>query len=216
MAYSVVPAVAFGDMWTAANQNTYLKDNFAAVWVGTAAGDVDYYTGAANTSRLPIGTAGQALVVNAGATAPEWGGLPCAKISEGAGQVLATGTEATVTLGDTDHDSNDFVAAPAGNIITIPAGFAGWYLASYFVDFGYEVGGMRRMELRKNVGDTTIDHTRYSIMPVTTIGTPQSMAASSLIHLDAADYVNVNAYQNHGGNLTIAGAALSLVLVVKD
>lgn len=91
MAYSAVPLVATGDLWTAANQNTYLRDNMAAIWVGTTAGDVDYYTGAAAKSRLAIGaaggvmmsngvapswlgigTAGQALLTNAGATAPEW------------------------------------------------------------------------------------------------------------------------------------------------
>jgi len=74
MAYSAVPLVAVGDLWTAANQNTYLKDNFAAAWVGTTAGDVDYYTGAANKSRLAIGTGGQVQTVNDGATAPEWAG----------------------------------------------------------------------------------------------------------------------------------------------
>ena len=30
MAYSAVPLVATGDLWTAASQNTYLRDNFAA------------------------------------------------------------------------------------------------------------------------------------------------------------------------------------------
>jgi hypothetical protein len=34
---------------------------------------MDYYTGATNKARLPIGTAGQVLKVNAGATAIEWG-----------------------------------------------------------------------------------------------------------------------------------------------
>lgn len=38
------------------------------------AGDLLYATGADTLVRLPKGTAGQALVMNAGATAPEWGG----------------------------------------------------------------------------------------------------------------------------------------------
>jgi hypothetical protein len=41
-----------------------------------AAGDVIYGTGADAATRLPIGTAGQVLTVNAGATAPEWADLP--------------------------------------------------------------------------------------------------------------------------------------------
>ena len=39
---------------------------------GTTAGDVDYYTSATAKVRLGIGTVGQVLTVNAGATAPEW------------------------------------------------------------------------------------------------------------------------------------------------
>jgi len=37
------------------------------------AGDVLYATGATTLAKLPIGTAGQVLKVNSGATAPEWG-----------------------------------------------------------------------------------------------------------------------------------------------
>ena len=39
---------------------------------GTTAGDVDYYTSGTAKARIGIGTAGQILTVNAGATAPEW------------------------------------------------------------------------------------------------------------------------------------------------
>ena len=39
---------------------------------GTTAGDLDYYTSALAKARLAIGTAGQVLTVNSGATAPEW------------------------------------------------------------------------------------------------------------------------------------------------
>jgi hypothetical protein len=38
----------------------------------TTAGDVIYATGSAAVARLGLGTAGQVLTVNAGATAPEW------------------------------------------------------------------------------------------------------------------------------------------------
>lgn len=224
----------YNELVTASIMNTHIRDQQDAYWPYTTAGDLPYATAADTITRLAavnggilkssatapswlaLSTAGKILTVNSGATAVEWGGLPCAKISEGEGQVLATGNAATVTLGDTDHDSNDFVAAPAANIITIPTGFDGWYLASYFVSFGAEAGGMRRMELRKNVGDTTIAHTRFSIMPVTTIATAQSMPGTAFIHLDAADYVKLNAYQNHGGNCTISAAALALTLVAKD
>lgn len=40
--------------------------------IGTAAGDIIYFTGNATPARLAKGTAGQVLTMNAGATAPEW------------------------------------------------------------------------------------------------------------------------------------------------
>jgi len=63
-----------GELVTAAMMNQQIRDNGNAIWVGTTAGDMDYYTGATGKARLPIGTAGQVLKVNSGATAPEWGG----------------------------------------------------------------------------------------------------------------------------------------------
>lgn len=39
---------------------------------GTTAGDIDYYTSSTAKARIGIGTAGQVLRVNSGATAPEW------------------------------------------------------------------------------------------------------------------------------------------------
>ena len=39
---------------------------------GTTAGDIDYYTTSTAKARVGIGTAGQVLQVNSGATAPEW------------------------------------------------------------------------------------------------------------------------------------------------
>jgi hypothetical protein len=39
---------------------------------GTTAGDVDYYTTSTAKARVALGTAGQVLTVNTGATAPEW------------------------------------------------------------------------------------------------------------------------------------------------
>jgi hypothetical protein len=52
---------------------------------GTTAGDVDYYTSSTAKARLGIGTAGQVLAVNSGATAPEW-----ISVSSGAYTLLET------------------------------------------------------------------------------------------------------------------------------
>lgn len=74
MAYTDVITVATGDTWTAANNNTYIRDNFAAgvPAIFTAAGDIAYASGVKAASRLGIGTEGQALVVGSSGL-PEWG-----------------------------------------------------------------------------------------------------------------------------------------------
>jgi hypothetical protein len=80
MALTTFRSWVTGELVTAAMMNQQVRDNGNAIWVGTTAGDMDYYTGATTKARLPIGTAGQILKVNAGATAPEWGsssGLSC-------------------------------------------------------------------------------------------------------------------------------------------
>jgi hypothetical protein len=74
MAYSPVPTVTTGDTWSAANHNTYIRDNFAAGVpdIFTAAGDLPYATAANAAAALAIGAAGQVLKVNASGTLPEW------------------------------------------------------------------------------------------------------------------------------------------------
>ena len=72
--------------WTTPDDTDLVKDGAAAIRTlgssadttvkalnpGTTAGDIDYYTAATTKARIAIGTAGQVLQVNSGATAPEW------------------------------------------------------------------------------------------------------------------------------------------------
>lgn len=72
--------------WTTPDDTDLVKDGAAAIRTlgssidtsvkalspGTTAGDIDYYTTSTAKARIAIGTAGQVLAVNSGATAPEW------------------------------------------------------------------------------------------------------------------------------------------------
>ena len=73
MAYNPIPTYVTNQQITAAHGNTYWKDNFAALFPYTTIGDIAYASAANVLSKLGIGSAGQILKVNAGATAPEWG-----------------------------------------------------------------------------------------------------------------------------------------------
>ena len=93
---------------------------------GTTAGDIDYYTSSTAKARVAIGTNGQLLRVNSGATAPEWAlGVNL--------QLNAQTATYTVVLGDAFKlvtmsvgSANDFqiptnasVAFPIGTVINI-------------------------------------------------------------------------------------------------
>jgi len=72
--------------WTTPDDTNYVKDGASAIRTlgsaidtsvkslspGTTAGDLDYYATSTTKTRLGIGTAGQLLAVNSGATAPQW------------------------------------------------------------------------------------------------------------------------------------------------
>jgi hypothetical protein len=63
-----------------------VDDRIKALNPETTAGDISYRASTANAkTRLPIGTAGQVLAVNSGATAPEW-----ATLSSGGMTLLST------------------------------------------------------------------------------------------------------------------------------
>lgn len=59
-----------GATYTAAQYNTYVRDNFSAIWVGTTAGDLNYYSSATAKSRLAIGAAN--YILTSSGTAPQW------------------------------------------------------------------------------------------------------------------------------------------------
>jgi hypothetical protein len=75
MAYTAVPTVATGDTWTAANHNTYIRDNFAAGVPDafTTKGDLFVGTGADAGSRLGVGANDTELVADSSqATGCKW------------------------------------------------------------------------------------------------------------------------------------------------
>jgi hypothetical protein len=92
--------------WTTPDDTDLVKDGASAIRTlgssadttvkdlnpGTTAGDIDYYTSSTAKARVAIGTAGQILQVNAGATAPEW-----AAPAGGGGKVLQVVSGATTT-----------------------------------------------------------------------------------------------------------------------
>jgi hypothetical protein len=70
MAFNNSFTAVTGATYTAAQYNTYVRDNFTAIWVGTTAGDIDYYTSSTAKNRVAIGNNGAWLESNG--SAPLW------------------------------------------------------------------------------------------------------------------------------------------------
>jgi hypothetical protein len=137
--------------WTTPDDTALVKDGAAAIRTlgssidtttknlnpSTTLGDIEYRSSTANVNtRLPLGTAGQVLKVNSGATAPEWAtdasgmtnpmtttgdtiysssGSTPARLGIGtAGQVLRVNSGATAPEWATPSSTPTFVGARAG------------------------------------------------------------------------------------------------------
>ena len=120
--------------WTTPDDTALVKDGAAAIRTlgssidtttknlnpSTTLGDIEYRSSTANVNtRLPLGTAGQVLKVNSGATAPEWA-------------TDATGmTNPMTTTGDTIYSSSGSTPArlgigSTGNVLTVAGGVPTW------------------------------------------------------------------------------------------
>ena len=120
--------------WTTPDDTALVKDGASAIRTlgssvdtttknlnpETTLGDIAYRSSTANVNtRLPLGTAGQVLKVNSGATAPEWA-------------TDATGmTNPLTTTGDTIYSSSGTTPArlgigTTGQVLTVAAGLPSW------------------------------------------------------------------------------------------
>ena len=120
--------------WTTPDDTALVKDGASAIRTlgssvdtttkalnpSTTLGDIEYRSSTPNTNtRLPLGTAGQVLKVNSGATAPEWA-------------TDATGmTNPMTTTGDTIYSSSGSTPArlaigSTGNVLTVAGGVPTW------------------------------------------------------------------------------------------
>lgn len=114
---------------TADDLNQQVRDNGNAIWVGTTAGDMDYYVSAYNKTRIPIGSNGQTLKAIGGV--PTWSNaIGCIQystqntsVANGSNQVL---TSISSLL--ENYDSNSFTSGTSDPIVTIPANLGGIYM----------------------------------------------------------------------------------------
>jgi hypothetical protein len=82
---------------------------------GTTAGDLDYYTSGTAKARLGIGTAGQVLKVNSGATAPEWA-------TDASGMANPMTTTADIIYSSSGSTPDRLGIGTAGQVLAVNSG----------------------------------------------------------------------------------------------
>lgn len=136
MAYNALATAVTGDLWTAANHNTYIKDNFAAGVpdIFTAAGDIPYASGANAAAVLAIGSPKEVLTVNAAGTSIEWGNkFSGCSVQRAAVQSISGGSDTKIVFDTQTFDTDGYWTTDNTDAITTP--WAGVYECSGFVSF---------------------------------------------------------------------------------
>jgi hypothetical protein len=134
----------------------------------TTAGDVIYGTGSSAVARLGIGTAGQVLTVNSGATAPQWS-TPAAS----GGGIAATLEDATTSLTLTTSHLNDFIRMTSSSANSVVVGTGLNTLAD---------GSMIHIQ-QAGTGKTTITASGTTVTGTPTLGLRARYSAATLIKI---------------------------------
>jgi hypothetical protein len=193
-----------------------LADAAIAKSVVTTAGDV-IYRNATVPTRLGIGTAGQVLAVNTGATAPEWvtpatsGFVGYSGYAAG-GLSVAHNTYTALPMDNENFDTSSFHSNVTNNTrITIPTGKGGYYLVTGFGYFDIATGGKSTaLGVRKNGSGGQYYFTgTYSTSAYSGVTFNQIMA------LSAGDYIEFMCYQGTGGSLNFTGGSTAQNLSVQ-
>ncbi len=138
MAYAPVPTVSVGQLWTAANHNAYIRDNFAAGIpdIFTTKGDLAVGSAAQAAGRLGVGGNYSVLIALQAASAGlSWqSSAPGAQASYSGTQSVPNDVDTTVITLDTevfDTPNPPMGFYPgSGNILTVPGGLGGVYEVS--------------------------------------------------------------------------------------
>ncbi len=202
MAYSAVPTVVTGDSWSAANHNTYLRDNLAALWPFTTAGDLAYASSATALARLAVGShIGDIMRVNAAGNAPEWGGLVAAFGQDASTGFVGSGGSADITFDSEKFDSHGFIdISLTPKKIVFPTGLGGYYLVLACARFGVASAATGSAEIiiyHKNSADELKND---ALMEYVTSNDLKVRVVSTfmIIQAAAADYISA-VYSNYLG-----------------
>jgi hypothetical protein len=202
---------------------SFLKDTNAtqfydgAAWVNldttgmvnpmTTTGDMIYSSSGTTPARLGIGTAGQVLTVNSGATAPEWATPASGSTFSGvsvyktANQSIANTTATIVTWDAEDFDTDSYHSNVTNNSrITIPSGKTGYYQINLIIAHDGLTINRYIATVKKN-GTSVLQAEASSAS-----GASSGPTVAGILSLTAADYIEIEVYHNGGTANNLNGA----------
>lgn len=175
-----------------------LKTALSLVKGDVGLGNVDNTSDAAK----PISTATQAALDAKASLAV----VGC-KVTRGSAQTIANSTVTVVAFTSEEWDSDGFHDNATNNSrMTVPAGHSGKYTVSATVVFTANATGRRVVRLFKN-GTTIVGRTDSNAVSVAGVITTLNVTAE--VSMSPTDYIEVQVFQDSGGNLDLATANLA-------
>lgn len=205
MAFSTPYTFTALELLTAAKMNA-IQTNINAIWVGTTAGDTDYYTSSTTKSRVAIGTA--YYTYRSTGSAPSWGvwAEKCVAYRSSV-QTYTTGSTAAIQWNAELYDDggwHDNSTNPERITVTT----TGIYLPFVSIYWNKAAGGTGTFHLTAKVQvngtDTANKLTVYEEIDAVT---KQFTLGGIPIAMSATNYASVSFTQNSGGSGDILGAA---------
>lgn len=210
MAYTAVPTVATGDTWSATQHNTYLRDNMAAIWAGSAAGQMDYYTSA--TTKSNIATPASYAVLSHNGSVPSWaagiGMSTRAYRSSGTTWVKNTDISWNANSQDTTWHST------STNPTRVTVDLTGIYLISVGAYIQAIASGTTFYAVDIYINGSPIGITGISTVPATY--NASILIPSARISLSAGDYITIRQLDGSvSGAITLLSGSFLNVVKIK-
>lgn len=212
MARNAWPTVFSGDSWSAAQQNTYGRDNDAAYWVFEQAEDLAVAAGSDTLKRLAKGADNTALNVVSGAlayrtlaqmvaAAPTAITLPMCYVGRTGAKSVNNATYSDAGIQTTYWNTNGFIVA--NDEIEIPTGMAGKYYITAYAEWETNGNGVREMLL-----DSAKIDSRPGLTGVSTV--PNGWTISSK---GDGTKIKMRVWQNSGNYLMLNQARMLIVRI---
>ena len=217
MAYTAVPIVATGDLWTASNHNTYIRDNFAAGVpdIFTTKGDLAVASAADTAARLAAGANGQTLVADsAQALGIKWDGGIAAHCVVNPAQNILTDVESLVRFDTETFDSHGCVTTGANWRFIAPV--SGIYYVSTVLGFlsnsGWADGEIAYAKLYLNGASYIFLDRKQSMI---TGNLTMTLSGGTLISMTATQFIYLQIFQNSGSTLSLQPFDLNHISIFK-